>query len=92
MKDKIKLEIDPVTLAIYERNTKRIIADCYPASPDPDRVIEFSEAEQFAKLFQAAPEMLAILKEIQAIPANQPGRIVCLVQKINAVVSKVEES
>ena len=90
MIDKIKLEINPVTLAIYERNTRRIIADCYPASINPDRVIEFGEAEQFAKLFQSAPEMFAILKKIQAIPANQPGRIVCLMKEINALVSKQE--
>ena len=53
--------------------------------------IERGEAEPIVCIpVPSAPDALAILKRIQAIPANEPGRIVMLMPEINALVRRME--
>ena len=52
--------------------------------------MEGSEDAGNAAVVCGAPEALAILKRIQAIPANEPGRVVMLMPEINALVRRME--
>lgn len=78
-------------VGITAPGVRNVIAECFAAMRHRDERAT-DEAEANARLIASAPELLAACEAVLAVPADEIGRVSCLVPQIVAAVRKARDT